>query len=242
MTENKSLVTGLAGLKSRKERFEKEQEERNRPKANWFKINSGETLTVRFLQEMDESSPNYNPAFGKFLGAIEHQAHGPKGYLSRALDTTETDPEGRDFAEEMYKKTKESGWRKKENFYINVAVVRDGKPTVEILSRNMHSDFVDDLVELYEDNDETITDRSYTITRRGQGAKTTWKIKEAKEDINIDGLQPWNLEEYAVRKVAYDDQKEFYMRNYQADEPEEDDSETSGASNGGSQASEDLDW
>lgn len=57
--------------------------------------------------------PNYNAAFGKFLGAIEHTAHGKDGFKSRALDTTETDPEGRDFAEEMYKKTRESGWRKK---------------------------------------------------------------------------------------------------------------------------------
>lgn len=98
--------------------------------------------------------------------------------------------------------------QEEENFYINVVTIRDGKPSVEILSRNMHSDFIDDLVEFYEDNGNTITDRTYTITRKGVGPKTTWKLKEAKDDdIDVEGLEPWALDEYAVKHVAYEDQE-----------------------------------
>lgn len=224
--------SGLAALRNRKAAKEKAAADRDRPKANWFKIESGETLTVRFLQELDESSPNFNPAFGVYKGLVERQAHGRNGYLSRALDTTETDPEGRDFAAEMYKKTKEPGWKRRENFYINVAVDRgDGKPAVEILSRNLHSSFVDDLSDEYDDNDNSITDKTFTITRRGSGTDTKWKLKESKDELDVTGLEPWDLDTYAVRDIPYENQREYYMKNYTPDEPKE--AESSSANTAG---------
>lgn len=210
------MITGLAALKSKKKAFDERQEERNRPKANWFKINTNETLTVKFLQELSDEAENYKAEFGTYLGAVEHQAPGPKGYLSRALDTMES--EGRDFAVEMYKKTKEKDWRNRENFYINVAVDRgDQKPVVEILSRGLYSTFVDDLVEAYDDSDGAgISGKTFTISRKGSGPATVWKLKEStKVDLDVSGLQPWDLETYAIRKIPYSEQEEYYMRNYQ---------------------------
>lgn len=216
-----SLITDLAGLKSRKEDYDQRQAERDRPKANWFKINSNETLTIRFLQELSPEANNYNPSFGTFLGAVEHQAPGKTGYLSRALDTMES--EGRDWAQEQHLKNPTEGWRARENFYINVAVKRGNQTQVEILSRNMHSQFIGDLVEEYElSNGEGITGKTYTITRKGSGPQTTWRLREASEQLSIDGLQPWDLKEYAVRSVSYDKQREFYMRNYTPENTQDD--------------------
>lgn len=214
--------SGLAALRGRKEERAKAQEDRDRPKATWFTIAGGETLTVRFLQELDESSPNYDPKKGVYLGLVERQAHGKNGYLSRALDTTETDPEGRDYAAEMYKKTKEAGWKRRENFYINVAVDRgDGKPSVEILSRNLHSPFIDDLGDENDAHENSITNATYTITRRGKGTDTTWKLREAKEELDVEGLELWDLHTYARRDIPYEKQAEYYNRNYTPDVKEE---------------------
>lgn len=222
--------SGLAALRGRKEQRAKAQEERDRPKATWFTIKSRETLTVRFLQELDESSPNYNSANGVYLGLVERQAHGKNGFLSRALDTTEIDPEGRDFAAEMYKKTKEAGWKRRENFYINVAVDRgDGKPSVEILSRNLHSTFIDDLGDENDAHENSITNATYTITRRGAGTDTVWKLRESKTELDVDGLELWDLDTHAKRHIPYENQKEWYMKNYTPEKREEDEDPVDGS-------------
>lgn len=242
-----STITSLTGLQGRKQERERAQALRDRPKANWFKISSGEVLTVRFLQELDAGSEYYNKDFGTFLGAVERQAPGPKGYLSRALDTTETDPEGRDFAEEMRRRTGEADWRKRENFYINVAVDRgDGKPTVEILTRSMHSPFVEDLIEFYEENEpNNITADTYAIKRTGSGPTTAWKIKKVtdpEKQIDVSGLTPWPLEEYAVRHIPYEQQKEYYMKNYQPEDGVEPQGESSEKPVSTAAQHAELDW
>ncbi len=239
-----TTITSLSDLKNRRKAKEAAEEQRNKPKANWFKIKNNETLAVRFLGELDENSPNYRPEHGTFLGAVEHQCPGPKGFLSRALDTTETDPEGRDYAVQMYKKTGEADWRKRENFYINVAVDRGGsKPEVEIMSRNLHSDFVDELVEFAEDNENSISDTTFEITRKGSGPQTKWKLKPSKtQELNVDGLEIWKLDEYAVRHIPYEEQAEFYGRNYVPNFKEGDDDEPAPTTHSSPAAAEALDW
>lgn len=240
-----TTINNLSQLKSKKKAREAAEELRNRPKATWFSLKPNETRTVQFLQELSDEAENYNPAFGTFVGALEHTAHGPKGFMSRALDTMES--EGRDFAQEMYLKTREAGWKAKENFYINVATVgAEGKVEAQILSRNMYSEFVEDLVEAYEDSEgEGITGKTFTITRKGTGAQTKWKLKEAKEELDVSGVEPWNLNEHAIRNIPYDQQREYYMKNYVPDEPEDEDlgktSSSAGVGNSAS-AEEDLDW
>ncbi len=236
-----ATISNLSQLKAKKAAREAAEEIRNRPKATWFSLKPNETRTVQFLQELSDDASNYNSAFGTFVAVLEHTAHGPKGFLSRAVDTMES--EGRDFAQEMYNKTHEAGWKAKENFYINVATVgADGKVEAQILSRNMYSEFVEDLVEAYEDSDgEGITGRTFTITRKGTGAQTKWKLKEVKEDLDVSGVEPWNLNEHAVRNIPYDQQREYYMRNYVPDVPEAEDEDSSNASSGGN-SEPDLDW
>lgn len=217
----KSTITSLSELTGAQAERDRQIAERNKPKASWFKIEEGEAITVRFLQELDASAENYNPDYGTFLGAIEHVCPrdiDAKGFMKRALDTTET--EGRDWAQMQHEKNRKMGWGAQQNFYINVAVNGPDGPEAQILSRKLNSGFVKDLVELYTD-EGGITTQAYVISRRGTGAQTEWRIKPAKsgDDVDISNVTPWNLEEYAVRHVPFDEQEKFYMRNVEHIDP-----------------------
>lgn len=210
------MINGLAGLKNRISEREEAIADANRPKASWFKIREGEKVVVKFLQELDENAPKYNPAFGTFLGAVEHQAPGPKGYLSRALDTRES--EGKDFAQELYMSDREryKDLRPRENFYINVAVQTENGVEAQILTRSLHSPFVQDLIELYEEDlPDGITGVPIQIARRGTGASTVWKVKvmSQEDDFDVSGVEPWDLKKNAVRDIPYEKQQEYYQRN-----------------------------
>lgn len=249
-----STFSDLGSLSSRIEDRAARMADRDKPKPqkdDWFKPVPNQPVTVKFLQELSKSSKNYNEAYGTFLGAVEHQAPGKQGYLSRGLDTMEL--EGRDWAQEQHLKNPTEGWRAKENFYINVAVFdeRTGQASAKIMSRNIHNEFVTDLVEIYEANGGSITEGVYTITRRGSGTQTSWRIKPAPEsaDFSTDSLIPWDLKAHAVRHVPYEKQREFYMRNYipaegegapSFDKPFSNDSAPQGEKSGS--GSEEFDW
>lgn len=212
--EKMATINTLAALTGAHEERDRQIANRDRPKAEWFKVKENEPLTVKFLQELDPSAENYNPEFGTFLGATEHSVPrevDPNGFMKRALDTMDT--EGRDLAAEIHDKDRKAGWGAQQNFYINVAVETPEGPKVQILSRKLNSNFVKDLVEIFED-EGGITGIPFVITRRGNGPQTEIRIKKAKsdQDFDVTGLEPWNLDEYAVRKVPYDQQEEFYFR------------------------------
>lgn len=229
------MTTPLQRLQARKSEFKKKQESFNRPKPNWFKVAPGKSVRIQFLQELDKASPGYNGSYGTspvdpdydiglFYHAVERQAHGEKGFLSRALDTMES--EGRDFAQEMLEKNPhEKGWRRQENFYISVAVDRgDDKPVVEILSKNAHNEFVDEIVDFfYEDPDnQRLTGRTFIIKKGGQKNSPLTIREDTKTDMDVSGLVPYDLARDAVRRVSYDDQREYYMKNYTPEAPEDD--------------------
>lgn len=247
----------LAKLKAKKNDFKRKQEDFNRPKPNWFKINPGERLRVRFLQELSEDSPNFNPSYGTspidpdynigvFYTAIEHEAHGPQGFLARALDTMES--EGRDYAQEMYEKTGESGWRRRENFYITVAVDRGkAEPSVEILSRGINNDFVDELVAFYDEDEDnpSITNKVFEI-KKGSTKNSPWTIRTVSGELDVTGLQPYDLARDAVRRVSYENQKDYYDKYYVADSaPDDGDEDEANLSKGPSKPrpqDEEPDW
>lgn len=246
-------MSALAKLKARKEEFKRRQEDFNRPKPKWFKINPGQKLNVQFLQELEEDSPGFNGDYGKspidpdynigtFYYAVEHEAHGPNGFLSRALDTMES--EGKDFAQEMFEKTGESGWRKRENFYITVAVDRgEDKPSVEILSRNINNDLVDEITSYYYDDPDNkrITGRTFQI-KKGNQKNSPLQIREVPNaEMDTAGLVPYDLARDAVRRVSYENQREFYMKNYVPDDESADEAQTS-FSKSSVDDSSDTDW
>lgn len=226
------MTNQLAALRRKKDDFARRQEEKDLPKAEWLTVPKGGKVTVQFLQDLSDESPNYNGAWGKspavlpgmdpddpndrydiglFLMAKEHVAPGAKG-KGRALDTM--DSEGRDYAEEMLKKTGEKEWRAKENFYITVAVDNGtDKPDVKILTRGVYSEFVDELMEYFEENG-TIMGQPFEI-KKGREQTSPWQIKEGKgEPLNVEGLVPYDLARQAVKHIKYEDQEKWYEKNY----------------------------
>lgn len=101
-------------------------------KARWLKLEDGESIKIRFLQELDPDSPTYDEKMGLGFIALEHT--NPKDYRRKALDTMESD--GRDWANEQHRKDPKAGWKARSRLYINV-LVDDGKeePYVAILSQ-----------------------------------------------------------------------------------------------------------
>ena len=60
-------------------------------KGRWVKLEDGESVKVRFLQELDPDSPTYNDKLGLGFIAVEHT--NPKDYRRKALCTI--DDQGR---------------------------------------------------------------------------------------------------------------------------------------------------
>ncbi len=52
-------------------------------KGRWVKLEDGESIKIRFLQELDPDSPNYNETLGLGFIAVEHT--NPKDYRRKAL-------------------------------------------------------------------------------------------------------------------------------------------------------------
>lgn len=210
------MINGLAGLKNRITEREEAIADANRPKANWFKIAEGERVVVKFLQELDENAPKYNPAFGTFKGAVEHTGTGRDGFKSRCLDMREE--EGRDYAQEVYMSDREKykDLRPRENFYINVAVKGQNGVEAQIMSRSLHSPVVQELIEMYEEDlEDGITGVPIQIKRVGTGPQTTWRLKilGKDDDFDVSGVEPWDIDTHAIRKIPYEKQREFLQQN-----------------------------
>lgn len=235
-----SVKTGLARLKQQREEAAAREAARNRPKANWLgtgMINkAGGSITGRFLQELDEDSPSFNPERGTAVLAVEHEAPGPDGFKRRGLCTADPDDGGDCYPCQRHQADPTAGWKQKENFYINF-LAEDGKTYV--ISRNANSSFVGALMEeaVDEETEEpiSITDSDFKITVSGSGTQTQWLIKRLKRaPLDDSKAEVFDLEETALRRVPYADQPKFYggvFKETTADEPDAD-----------AGASTDADW
>jgi hypothetical protein len=223
-----TAVTGLKKIKALREAEAKRREARERPKAEWYRLPKGkekEGSTLKFLQEIDDESPNYNPDRGLAIVVVEHQAPGPKGYQARGLCTIEV--EGRCRACERNQSEEEFGqWRQRTNLYVNVLDGADN--TVKILSTNFYGAFANALIDFAEMND-SITDTHFKVAK--PGARTEpWSLTENKKaSLDESGVELWDLERCAVRHIPYDEQDAYYNRvaevqvKQESDEEEEQD-------------------
>jgi hypothetical protein len=179
-------------------------------KGRWFKIEDGESVKIRFLQELDPDSPHYNEKFGCGFIALEHT--NPKDYRRKALDTMEL--EGRDWANEQHRKDPKAGWKARARLYINV-LVDDGKeaPYVAILSQGTSGKSITPTLIEYAGEIGSITNLMWRIKRTGTKTDTSYTIIPlAKDETPFDSssIELFDLEKSAVRHVPYDEQEAFY--------------------------------
>jgi hypothetical protein len=201
-------------LKDILKKKEEMDERANRPQVQWFSLSKKNPVLVRFLQELDSDSPNFDSKFGSVLFLDEHTS--PYNYKRRATCTF--DSEGRCFACEMTREEREivdedgnkrfNPWGKKTNLYIQV-VTEDGE--VQVLSRPAPGAFFDLLLEEFNEGGESITGRTFRISK---GAKKSdpWQLRE-KRDVELDipdDVELVDLQAAVERKIPYEDQKKFY--------------------------------
>ena len=179
-------------------------------KARWLKLEDGESIKIRFLQELDPDSPTYDEKMGLGFIALEHT--NPKDYRRKALDTMESD--GRDWANEQHRKDPKAGWKARSRLYINV-LVDDGKeePYVAILSQGTSAKTITPTLIEYAGEMGSITNLMWRIKRTGTKTDTSYTIIPlAKDETPFDGssLELYQLEDTAVRDMPYTEQEAFF--------------------------------
>jgi hypothetical protein len=202
------IVTGLNAINKA---IEQPNYTNDGPKGRWLKVNDGQSLKIRFLQEIDPDSSNYNNEAGLGIVAIEHQ--NPKDYKRKAVCTI--DDEGQCYGCEEYRRDPKSGWKSKPRFYINV-LVNDGKeePYVAIMSQGIGAKSATAEISQYAAETASITNLDWKLKRTGTATDTNYSIiplpTASATTIDLSKYELYDLKTVAVRTVPYADQENFY--------------------------------
>lgn len=229
------LLRGLGAFNAHKEEQQRRREAAQAGKAAWFKLpKDGDHAKVRFLQELDESSPNYSEKNDLGLFALEHQS--PANFMVKALCTAETGNEGECYGCDQHrflnrtdKENYKGAWKQKRRLYINALVEYYDKktqtyaePVVVIFAQgDSPKQVVGDLLE-YATDDHSITNREWKITRKGEGlSDTSYSLKAQKEDdvkFDVEAYEVYDLSKF-IRHVPVEEQPAFYGAKAEVVEP-----------------------
>lgn len=179
-------------------------------KGRWVKLEDGESVKIRFLQELDPDSPNYNEKSGLGFIAVEHT--NPKDYRRKGLCTMED--QGKCYGCEQHRKDYKAGWKGRSRLYINV-LVDDGKedPYVAILSQGSSGKTITPTLIEYAGEMGSITNLMWRIKRSGTKTDTSYTIIPLAKDeapFDVSGLELYQLESSAVRDLPYAEQESFF--------------------------------
>lgn len=179
-------------------------------KVRWLKLDDGQSAKVRFVNELDEDSPNFDAVRDLAIVVSEHT--NPKDYKRKAVCTM--DSEGRCFGCEMARKEPKSGWRARFRFYTNL-LVDDGleNPYVAVWSQGVGKQSAFNTLKEYAIETGSISNRVWRMKRQGSGTDTTYILLPGDPDTDKhdwSGIEPFNLEK-VVREVTYAEQESFYL-------------------------------
>ena len=233
-----TVLKGLAGLQKFQQDKVDEAARREAAKAegavNWMVLKDTHWIQGRFLNEIDETSPNYLAANGTAHIVLEHTGPGPQGFKRRAECTAH---EGNCYVDEKRAEANKNqtedwkNWSKaKPRIYLNFLVtaaggnkVKDPKTGKEfepkhaagdiiVVGQSVDSDqsIVGTLLEYAADG--SITDREFRISCKGWGTDTTYRLKaddRSKSDVALDSLELNDLSA-AYKQVPYEAQPQYY--------------------------------
>jgi hypothetical protein len=202
-----SVVKGLANINAL---LDKPKYDSDKPRVKWLKLADGQSVKIRFLEELDEESANYSAERGLALVVKEHV--NPKDYRRRAVDTM--DSEGRDWAEEMHRKDPKAGWRGRLRFYCNV-LIDDGieEPYVAIWSIGVSKMSVFNTIREYAIETGSISSLVWKLKRSGQGTETSYTLIPSAPDtepFDWSNVEPYPIE-MALNNIPYAEQEAFYL-------------------------------
>ena len=203
----------VRGLNALNQQMEKSEHSGEGQKGTWLKLKDGQSVKIRFLQEIDPNSENYNEKAGTAFIAVEHT--NPEHFQRKALCSIED--QGRCFGCEQNRRDPKAKWGGKKRFYSNV-IVDDGskEPFVAILSQGLGPKAITEAVISWAGETGSITNTNWKVKRTGNGPTDTSysAIPLPTSDlkpIDLDKYELFDLEKTAVRDVPYEDQENFYL-------------------------------
>jgi hypothetical protein len=146
-----------------------------RKRANYFALADGGTATVRFLQEVDEASPNYHKEAGLATMALICNPPSADGFKFKYVVPPEL-------------MNRVGDWVFKTRLLINV-LVDDGKGNEEVQLWDASKAVARQLLE-FNNEDGTITDKMFRIKRSGKSTDTTYILMPKQDDGGIS-LDKW---------------------------------------------------
>lgn len=189
------VITGLSAIReaidSRPSSFENVSD-----KELTRNIEKNGERTIRFVQELDESSKLYSEDFGLGIVVLEYQH--PDLYWFRVCDTS--DEEGACWAAEQ-------GWDSKMTLYINVQDVNTGE--VFYLGRSVYGGLGQQIVDSATERG-TLSDAVWKIKKTGEGMKTRYSlnlISLEESPIEVDPLNLIDFRKNVIREIASGEQE-----------------------------------
>ena len=200
----------VKGLKNIEAMLDKPKFENNGPRVTWLKLEDNQSVSVRFVNELDGDSPSYDEKNGLAIVVSEHT--NPKDYKRKAACSAES--EGRCFGCEMHRKDMKAGWRARLRFYINV-LVDDGAndPYIAVWSMGVAKSATFDTIREYVQDSQSLSNMTWKLKRNGKGTETTYiliPIKQDEEKFDWSKFEISDLEA-VVREVPYAEQESFFL-------------------------------
>jgi hypothetical protein len=151
----------------------------------FLKLDDGQAVTIRFLQELDASGSNFDDDRGLAVSVFEHVS--PEDFRKRFRCTTEID--GRCVGCE--RQAVNPKWGRRARMYINAFVREDN--SVKMLATNFSSQGYAPMMIEYFNDFKSITDRDYKLKRVGKGLGTSYvltprEVSPFTEDVQLRDL------------------------------------------------------
>lgn len=200
-------IKGLANIKKKAE----EKAFTGDGESPFVKLEDGKSIKIRFLQELDDSSPGYDERRGTITVLEEHSS--PKDFKRTAVCTAES--EGRCWAcEQVSDPNIGKKWKPKLRFYANVIVRNpEGDDKVKILKRGFSDkDVGNDLINIVEEF-ETLVASDMKLSRKGAKMNDTSYslLPVAPKDLTKADLALELIDASKFMKnIPYDGQAAFY--------------------------------
>lgn len=201
----------IKGLKNISEALDKPKGSApNGPRVRWLKIEDGQSVKVRFANEVDDSSKFYDEDRGLAIVVSEHT--NPTDYKRKAVCTM--DDEGRCFGCDMHRRNPKDGWKPRLRFYTNV-LVEDGMedPYIAVWSMGVAKSATFNTIREFAADGNSVSNMTWKVKRNGKGTETNYILIPGATDSDAfdwSGYDVFPLES-AIRQVPFADQESFYL-------------------------------
>lgn len=151
------------GLKSLKKLAESTSGE-----SSFLRLKDGQSVTIRFIQELDENGKHYDEKRGLAVSVFEHVSPDDNGI--RFLCTMED--EGRCVGCERV--VLNPRWKRRTRLYVNAYVVDEQK--VKVVATGFSAKGIGGALVDYAEDFGTICDRNFKLKRAGEGFATSYSL------------------------------------------------------------------